>query len=89
MAKRKSNKLMTSVKETAGLGVASMGGMMAMGSMGKVAVAQGVPAAQVSGLQNTTGAALGLANVGNLAKQSFALVDVLGEQSSKSKKQRR
>jgi len=31
MAKRKSNKLMTSVKETAGLGVASMGGMMAMG----------------------------------------------------------
>ena len=86
MTKKKSNKLMGSVKETASLGVASMGGMAAMGVMGGAAVKAGAPHHAVSGLQTTTGAALGLANTGNLAKQAFVLVDVMDKQKGGSKK---
>jgi len=80
-------KLVKGAKDTLKLGVLSMGGMTAMGALGGVAVGAGVSPHAVQGLQTTTGAALGLANVGNLAKQSFVLVDVMDKsRPGKSKK---
>ena len=70
------------VKDTIGLGVGSMGGLYAMGSLsslpGMPAEAKGVSAIASSGVQ--------LANIGQLGKTAMGLTDPFQEKSSKKKK---
>jgi hypothetical protein len=75
------NKLIGNVKDTAKLGVTSMGGMYAMGALGGV---PGMPS-EAAGVAKIAGASIGLANVGQLAKTSMGLVNMVSEQTTKKK----
>jgi len=68
--KRKKNQMMGAVKDTMGVGVASMAGYGVLGAMGSV---PGMPA-QAAGVIPIAGAGLQLANVGQLAKTGMTLV---------------
>lgn len=66
---KKKNSLMNNVKDTMGIGVASMAGYGVLGAMGSV---PGMPA-QASNVIPVAGAGLQLANVGQLAKTGMSL----------------
>lgn len=73
-------KTMKNVKNTVGLGIASMGGMFALGSMESL---PGMPA-QAKGVTSIASAGLNIANVGQLSKTSMGILDSF--KTGKSKK---
>ena len=74
----KSNKLMSSAKDTMKLGMFSMAGMGAMGAMSNV---PGMPA-EASNVVGIAGSGLALANIGQLGKTGMVVADSLTGQQS-------
>jgi len=79
--KTKNDELMDATKDTMKVGVASMGGMMALGSMGSI---PGMPAA-AKGIIPIAGAGMVLANTGQLLKTTKTLTGVLTDEKPKQK----
>jgi len=71
--KKKKNQMMGAVKDTMGVGVASMAGYGVLGAMGSV---PGMPA-QASNVIPIAGAGLQLANIGQLAKTGMTVAKSL------------
>ena len=79
--KTKSNELIDATKDTMKVGVASMGGMMALGSMGSI---PGMPAA-AKGVIPIAGAGMVLANTGQLLKTTKTLTGTITDEKPKQK----
>ena len=81
---KKKNKNIENVKDTMGLGIASLAGYSAMGAMQSI---PGMPAG-ASNITSVAGASLKLANVGQLVKTASSLTDSLEGSNGKKKKKK-
>jgi len=84
MANKKET-LKDATKDTVKLGIASMAGMGALGAMSNV---PGMPAA-ASGVVTTTGAGLGLANIGRMAKTGMTITRQMAPQKTVKKEKKK
>ncbi len=80
--KKEQNILKRELKNTLGLGIGSMAGMSAIGSMANV---PGMPA-QVTQVTGSVSTGIGLINIGQLAKTGLALGEVVASESKKKGK---